>query len=258
MKPDGIPLFLRIILLIAVTLAMICTPGENSGPFAGGPIERNRTEGEIGVGVAAETSPVRGAGRVEPDGRMQGVVELPLAAMRIDPGLRQELLRYAKEYFLARLGMGKGVAPPELARQIQRACFVTFYSGRKVIACYGGFSPRKSDLVAEIEDTVKLALLRDPRAMLIDRETAMRADVQITFPGEPEAVASYADVDPIREGMLVENDREGVAIVPGEAKTAAWAFRDAVRRLGEKDPAQLRVFKFRAYAISSRNLSDGS
>ena len=254
MKLTVIPVFVRMILLTAATQAMMYSFAQNTAAFAGGTPRRSRTEPEVASRVATETSSARGTHAVQVDNPETGEVGMPVAAIRIDPGLSRELLRYARENFLAQLGLGKGAAPPESAHHIQRACFVTFFSGRKVIACYGGFYPRKPDLAAEIEDTVKLALLRDPRALSIDRETAMTADVQITFPGEPKAVATYADVDPIREGLLVENDREGVAIVPGEAKTAAWAFREAVRRLGEKDPSHLRVFKFQAYAISSRKL----
>jgi hypothetical protein len=64
-------------------------------------------------------------------------------------------------------------------------------------------------------------------------------------------VDSYEEIDPLREGLFAENDRFGVAIVPGEAKTASWAFREALRRLGEKDPAAVRLFRFAAWAVKS-------
>jgi hypothetical protein len=129
---------------------------------------------------------------------------------------------------------------------------VTFFSGKRVIACYGNFYPRTGNVADEIVENVRLALISDSRARHIDREAAMAADVQITFPGEPCAVTSYAEVNPLREGLLVENDRDGVAIVPGEAKTASWAFRKAMRRLGEKDHSRVRIFKFQAFAVSSK------
>ncbi len=174
------------------------------------------------------------------------------ATVFADPRSKAELLRYAKSLFLAQLGMAEAVAPPDPALKLQRSCFVTFFSGRRVIACFGGFHPRTPNVACEIMANIKLALLHDSRARSISRETAMSADVQITFPEEPCAVATHAVVNPSREGLLVENELKGVAIVPGEAKTAAWAFREAVKRLGEKDPSHLRVFKFRAYAVSSR------
>ncbi len=165
---------------------------------------------------------------------------------------KEEILRYAKGVFLARLGFAETVAPPEFLAEVQRACFVTFFSGKRVVACFGGFYPRMGNVAAEIEENVRMALLFDPRARSIDRKTALSCDVQITFPGEPVAIKSYAEVNPLREGLLIENDRQGVAVVPGEAKTASWAFREAMRRLGEKDPARVRIFRFQGCAVSSR------
>ncbi|HKZ16136.1 MAG TPA: AMMECR1 domain-containing protein [Geobacteraceae bacterium] len=169
-----------------------------------------------------------------------------------DNGRTEELLNYAKGAFLARLGFSEPVIPPEFLVGFQHACFVTFFSGKKVIACFGGFYPRTGNVAGEIAENIRMALLFDPRARSIVRKTAQASDVQVTFPGEPVPVKSYAEINPLREGMLVENDRHGVAIVPGEAKTASWAFREAMRRLGEKDPASLRIFKFQAWTVSTR------
>ncbi|MEI6704828.1 MAG: hypothetical protein WCL71_15045, partial [Deltaproteobacteria bacterium] len=84
-------------------------------------------------------------------------------------------------------------------------------------------------------------------------DTASNAGIQITFPlGQPERVSNYQSIDPAREGMFVEGSNGGVAFVPGEARTAAWAFREALRRLGERNQAAVAVYRFRAEAISTR------
>jgi hypothetical protein len=166
---------------------------------------------------------------------------------------KEELLAFAKAVFLAHLGFAGAPVVPPFLKNAQHACFVTFFSGKKVISCFGGFYPRTGNIAREIDENVRLALHFDPRARSIDRKTAMLADVQITFPGNPEVIKSYTQVNPLREGLLVENERDGVAIVPGEAKTASWAFREAMRRLSEKDRTKVRLSKFRAYAVSSRN-----
>jgi len=165
---------------------------------------------------------------------------------------QEELLGYAKGVFLARQGFGYAVQPPEGLQTVQRACFVTFFAGKRVIACFGGFQPRTPHLVREIEANVAGALRNDPRARRITRDMAQAAGVQITFPGGLAPITDYRGVDPSREGLFVENDRQGVAIVPGEAKTSAWAYREAMRRLGEKEPAGVRLYKFRATFLSTR------
>jgi len=177
-----------------------------------------------------------------------------LRSLLADPARRDELTGYAKGVFLARLGLGREPAPPPWTGEVQAACFVTFFSGKRVVACSGGFHPRTRDLGREVAANVGQALRIDPRARGMDRRTALAARVLITFPSEPRPVASYAEIDPTRQGLFVENDRFGVAIVPGEAKTASWAYREAVRRLGEKDPAAVRLSAFEAWGVKSPSI----
>ncbi len=174
------------------------------------------------------------------------------ASTLADPRHKNEILDYARKVLLALLGFAGMPEPPAYLTKAQHACFVTFFSGKRVFACFGGFYPRTGNTAEEIAENIRLALIYDSRARNIDKKTAMTADVQITFPGEPRAVYSYSEVNPYREGLLVENDVDGVAIVPGEAKTASWAYREAMRRLGEKDRSRIRLFKFHAFALSSR------
>jgi hypothetical protein len=196
-------------------------------------------------GAVVLAGQIRGAG----ESRASGMSSLHVYLS--DPGKRDELTGFAKGVFLARLGLGPEVAPPPWVTETQHACFVTFFSGKRVIACAGGFHPRTRNLGTEIEANVRQALRIDPRARDINRRTALAARVLITFPDEPCPVDSYEEIDPLREGLFVENDRFGVAIVPGEAKTASWAFREALRRLGEKDPAAVRLFRFAAWGVKS-------
>ncbi len=164
------------------------------------------------------------------------------------------LLAYARDCLLARMEGASAPTPPGFASKRQRACFVTFFRAKKVFACFGGFSPRRPNLAEEIAENVRLALKNDARSRAVSRETALSAGVQITFPiGQPELVDDYRSIDPLREGMFVESGDNGVAFVPGEARTANWAFREALRRLGVKDPAAVRIYRFKAEEISIRN-----
>jgi hypothetical protein len=167
---------------------------------------------------------------------------------------KQELLKYARNCLISQLAGTVSPAPPDCANRHQRACFVTFFNGQRVFACFGGFSPRRATLAEEICENVRLALKNDHRSHRAERETAAHAGVQITFPlGQPERVESYHRINPDREGMFVEGPSGGVAFVPGEARTAAWAFREALRRLGERDPAAVTVYRFRAESVSTRS-----
>jgi hypothetical protein len=164
------------------------------------------------------------------------------------------LLEYARNCLIARLDGAPLPAPPVCATLRRQACFVTFFRGRSVVACFGGFTPRRADLAGEIAENVRLALKNDPRSRGLSRETALTTGVQITFSlGQPERVTNYSAIDPLREGMFVESNDAGVAFVPGEARTASWAFRQALVRLGVSDPSGVRLYRFRAVAISTRD-----
>lgn len=166
---------------------------------------------------------------------------------------KQALLEYARGCLTVQLGGRISPPPPEFATRQQRACFVTFFNGRRVFACFGGFTPRRATLAEEITDNIRLALKNDGRSRAANVETASKAGVQITFPlGQPERVPSYESINPAREGMFVEGVNGGVAFVPGEARTASWAFREALRRLGESNSGAVTVYRFKAESISSR------
>ena len=167
---------------------------------------------------------------------------------------KTELLGYARECLTAQLAGNPSPPPPDCATRQQRACFVTFFNGRRVFACFGGFSPRRATLGEEISENVRLALKNDHRSRKIQLETARRSGVQITFPAQPVRVADYRSIDPVHEGMFVESGEKGVAFVPGEARTAAWAFREALRRLGVTDAASVQVYSFQATSLSARSL----
>lgn len=166
--------------------------------------------------------------------------------------LQQELLRFAKARFLHQLGYGHAPVPPSWAMSVQRPCFITVLSGRRVVACAGGFQPRHANLAVEIVANIHQALHMDVRAAGLDRRTAAGARVLITFPGILQPVASPAEVDPTRQGLFVESDRHGVAIVPGEAKTAAWAGREALRRLAVQPGEDVRYYRFAAWVIAGQ------
>lgn len=178
-----------------------------------------------------------------------------IAAPYLTKPEKQALLAYARGCLSARLAGSASPTAPECALRQQRACFVTFFDGRRVFACFGGFTPRRTTLAEEISENVRLALKNDFRSRYATMQSVADAGVQITFPlGQPERVPDYRSINPAREGMFVEGAGGGVAFVPGEARTASWAFREALRRLGEADSPAVAVYRFKAEALSTREL----
>jgi len=175
------------------------------------------------------------------------------AAPNFTKSEQQALLEYARGCMIAHIGGTSPPPPPPCATNQQRACFVTFFSGKRVFACFGGFTPRRATLAEEINENVRLALKNDSRARSATAGNVARAGLQITFPtGQPERVERYQEINPVTEGMFVEGNGNGVVFVPGEARTAQWAFREALRRLGEDNSSAVAIYRFKADAISTR------
>ncbi|MDD2501041.1 MAG: AMMECR1 domain-containing protein [Geobacter sp.] len=167
------------------------------------------------------------------------------------------LLQYARQVMLSRLDQANAPpAPASTAAAQQRACFVTFFVKRQVMACFGSFTPRHATLHEEISDNIRLALKNDPRAIRLTPELAKVAEIQITFPQPPQPISDWRTVDALHEGLLVEGpDGRGVAIVPGEARTAHYAWRSALQRLGLNERSSgVRLYRFKAEWVRSHNL----
>lgn len=167
---------------------------------------------------------------------------------------RAALLEYARAVMISRLEKRAAPSPPAIPVGNQRACFVTFFVKRQVVACFGSFTPRHATLFDEISDNIRLALKNDLRAGRLTPELARSAGIQITFPGQPQPISEWQMVDPRHQGLLVEaSDGRGVAIVPGEARTAQYAWRSALQRLGLHERSNgVRLYRFKAEYIRSQ------
>jgi AMMECR1 domain-containing protein len=176
---------------------------------------------------------------------------LPASGATFSQPDQTALLEYARAVMISRLEKRPVPSPPVITVGNQRACFVTFFVKRQVMACFGSFTPRHATLFDEISDNIRLALKNDLRAGRLTPELARSASIQITFPGQPQPISDWRLVDPRREGLLVEaSDGRGVAIVPGEARTAQYAWRSALRRLGLNERSSgVRLYRFKAACI---------
>ncbi len=111
-----------------------------------------------------------------------------------------------------------------------RPVYVTLVSGGATRACLGTDSP-----LGSLEGTVRALATRlltdDRRRAPIDSDELERLRLVIAFAGVAEPIAEPDRVDPMREGLRIETERGAIAFLPGEARTIAWALREA-RRVG--------------------------
>lgn len=109
--------------------------------------------------------------------------------------------------------------------------YLSLVQGRTTRSCVGRAGASFATLSAAIRALALEALTADGRRAPVRRDELGRLRVVVTFGGEGESVPDPMLVDPAREGFSITTPRGSVAFLPGEARTVAWALREA-RRIG--------------------------
>ena len=109
--------------------------------------------------------------------------------------------------------------------------FVSLLGPRGTRACVGSVEPTRGTLPASLAALAVEALSADRRRPAIRRDELDSLRIVVAFAGRGEPVADPRLVDPAREGLIVGGPDIAVAFLPGEARTVAWALREA-RRVG--------------------------
>lgn len=178
----------------------------------------------------------------------------PYRELARDAAAREALLAAARGGLAAALA--EGAAPPAPGGTAPdwpgspRPLYVTLVSGRATRACVGADVPPAGSLAAS------LALLGAQLADADRRHPPLRAAeldtlrLVVAFAADATPVADPLAVDPVRDGLKIETERGAVAFLPGEARTVAWAVREA-RRIGvlAGPLAEARCSKFSVVTI---------
>lgn len=112
--------------------------------------------------------------------------------------------------------------------------YLTLADGRATRACVGAATPPAGTLAESIRHLAVQALQFDRRRAPVRADELDRLRIVIAFASAPQPIADPWSLAPMREGLLVTTARGSVAFLPGEARTIAWALREA-RRAGLGD-----------------------
>ncbi len=112
-----------------------------------------------------------------------------------------------------------------------RPLYVTLARARATRACVGADVPPGGSLAASLRLLGAQLATADRRHPPVRAAELDSLRLVVAFAGDPEPVADPMSLDPMREGLKIETDRGAVAFLPGEARTVAWAVREA-RRIG--------------------------
>jgi AMMECR1 domain-containing protein len=112
-----------------------------------------------------------------------------------------------------------------------RPLYVTLAHGSITRACVGSDTPLAGTLAESLRALGEQLATQDLRHPPLRAEELDSLRLVVAFAGDPQPVAEPQSIDPMHEGLKIESDRGSVAFLPGEARTVAWAQREA-RRIG--------------------------
>jgi AMMECR1 domain-containing protein len=98
-------------------------------------------------------------------------------------------------------------------------------------ACVGRDLPYHGTLPDAVRDLAVQALQADPRRPPVRRDELDHLRIVIAFAGIGEPVGDPMEIDPGRDGLRISSEGKSIAFLPGEARTVAWALKEA-RRAG--------------------------
>ncbi len=151
----------------------------------------------------------------------------------------------------------EGPGPPPFAAagelQARRGVFVTVRSDRgELRGCIGTLAPRKKDLVGETWSNAVSAAFHDYRFGALAAPELPRVKFSVTILDEPQPVASPAELDPAKYGVIVTGTggRDGV-LLPGIASVTTVDQQIAIARrkagIAPGEPVTLRRFEARSF-----------
>jgi AmmeMemoRadiSam system protein A len=133
-----------------------------------------------------------------------------------EAGLADVLLRLALQAIREHLA---GREPQRLLDTLPRlsppqACFVSLKIRGRLRGCIGTLAPTQLSLEAEIVANAIASSQRDPRFPPVRLEEVERLDVSADLLSPPEPVASAADLDPQRYGVIVRSGGRSGVLLP--------------------------------------------
>jgi AMMECR1 len=152
------------------------------------------------------------------------------ALARSDDGVR--LLAIARDAMTR--GEASGAAADSAAPAWPAAptgLYLSLVRGTTTRACVGSASPLRGSLAATVRALASESLTADRRRPPVRADELDSLRIVIAFGGAPQPIADPMLVNPARDGLLVSSARGTIAFIPGEARTVAWALREA-RRVG--------------------------
>lgn len=149
----------------------------------------------------------------------------------VNPADGRQVLGYARSVVQGLLG-GKDEFPipdsPVFTRRNGLALrFLEAGEERTRLAQFDGGKP----LGPELKRLVIRGAFDDPRRPAITEDLWSRCELEISFLGPDRVVASLEEIEPGKDGVIVERDGRSAWCLPGDASAAGWSREECLTRL---------------------------
>ncbi len=136
--------------------------------------------------------------------------------------------------------------------------FISLFNGKtkKLMGCMGSISPARDNFYDELTHWANMAFLMDPRTSRKDRQEISSENIKIVISVilEKEKISS-PEVDPIRYGLAVRYRGKEALVLPGEARTSAYAYKMVREKLAL--PADVPLYAMTFYRLSAIRFGSG-
>jgi AmmeMemoRadiSam system protein A len=174
-----------------------------------------------------------------------------LTAAEAPPTGPQALPDLARRAIRTYLREGREIRPPaHLDPEVTRpaAVFVTLLTARgELRGCIGSLAPATANVAAETIDRAIAAATTDPRFAPVARDEVASLTIEVSILEPPEPVASIANLDPRRYGVVVEDGPRRGVLLPGleGIDDAAQQVALARRKAGIPPGREVRLSRFK-------------
>ena len=175
-------------------------------------------------------------------------LEAELAAQRDSSDAYVRLARQSLEhYILRRERMAVPDGLPAALTGTRAGAFVSLHKFGKLRGCIGTILPTADSLAREIIDNAVSASTRDPRFDPVRPEELKWLEISVDVLGAPEPIASPAELDVKRYGVIVTNGRRRGLLLPDLEGVDTVADQIAIARqkagIGPEEPVELERFE---------------
>jgi uncharacterized protein (TIGR00296 family) len=173
------------------------------------------------------------------------------------PELERSLTNLAREAIALRLREGRVLATPRALPDLWRRPAGVFVSlGRKGHdrGCRGTLHPTQANLAAEIIHSAIAAATEDDRFAPVTADELPDLEYLVSVVGDLQPIHGPRDLTPGVHGLALSGPRGTGVLLPGEARTASWEWRECCRRAGVSSSPRPRAVRFRTVLFRSHGV----